>query len=49
MPNPSTQTNPPEDETPEEQVFRVMKEMVINGEMEMTVGEDGELYFSLPE
>ena len=35
------------EETYEEQLIRVLKEMVLSGEVEMTEGEDGELHFKL--
>lgn len=37
------------EETHEQQVFRVLKEMVESGQLSYKEGEDGELYFSLAE
>jgi polyhydroxyalkanoate synthesis regulator phasin len=42
-------TDPNAEETHEDQVFRVLKEMVKNGEITYKEGEDGEIYFSLVE
>jgi len=39
--------NTDHEETHEEQVARVISEMIARGEMEMIIDEDGELMFSL--
>jgi hypothetical protein len=41
--------NTDHEETHEEQVARVISEMIAKGEMTMTIGEDGEPMFSLVE